>query len=125
MTRDQYRAYILSDAWKAQRDRLMAGKPRECVKCHKSIMETALDVHHMNYRNIHDVTPADVVYLCRPCHEAAESAKTNGNLRTPHTLAQLRAAITVKRQPNKAPKPYPGWVPSLYSIPRRKRRRYM
>ena len=62
--RDWYRnVYLKSEHW----DRLRRAKlfiDPECQRCGKP----ALDVHHIDYKNIFDVTLDDVESLCRPCH---------------------------------------------------------
>lgn len=113
MTKAEYYAYLQSEAWRLQRARLMQGKPKTCVKCGTGGRNIRLDVHHLNYRNIHDVRPEDVVYLCRICHKHVETAKEDGRLGNPHTLQQL---LTVQQ---------PGFIhyPAPPPSKRRKKKR--
>jgi hypothetical protein len=66
--RDWYReVYLLSDHWKDLRLRALnrCGKKQACKNCR---CRKNLDVHHLNYRNIYDVTVDDLEVLCRRCH---------------------------------------------------------
>lgn len=49
------------------------------------------DVHHMDYKQITDVTVHDLAVLCRGCHKLAERAKRIGYLRMPHDLNAIKA----------------------------------
>lgn len=70
--REWYRtAYLHSEHWKALRASKFNANP-SCERCGAR----ATDVHHVNYRNILDVTLADLLSLCRPCHE--EEHRING-----------------------------------------------
>lgn len=78
--RDWYReVYLMSDHWKDLRLRALhrGGKKQRCNRCG---FPDNLDVHHLNYRNIYDVTVDDLEVLCRRCHmiehgEAPKPAK--------------------------------------------------
>lgn len=70
--RDAYNAYLKSDEWKAQRQQAFAHWGKYCQCC---LTNKALHVHHLNYRNLHDVTPLDLMPLCEPCHDKAHSIK--------------------------------------------------
>lgn len=64
--REWYRTvYLNSEHWKTLRRTKLAEKPA-CEMCgHKD----HLDVHHVNYRNLFDVTTQDLLTVCRRCHE--------------------------------------------------------
>lgn len=56
--------YLSSDHWKALRSRKLSANP-VCECCGTS---KRLDIHHLNYRNLYDVTLDDLQTLCRRCH---------------------------------------------------------
>ncbi len=58
--------YLLSQHWKHLRGLVLKAPDPVCSDCEKT---KRLDVHHLNYRNIFDVTPADLQILCRRCHK--------------------------------------------------------
>ena len=65
--RDYYRkTYLKSDHWKA----LRASKLKQSPCCEKCGAKHRLDVHHLDYKNLYDVTLEDLMTLCRRCHEA-------------------------------------------------------
>jgi len=66
MTKEEYKEYLKTDDWKEKRQ----SKFHECNRwgcqiCHD---KTDLDVHHINYKNIFDVTNEDLILICRGCH---------------------------------------------------------
>lgn len=64
--REWYREiYLNSDHWKTLRELAFKAHGRRCERCRKSFQ---IDVHHLTYRNIFDVTAADLQVLCRRCH---------------------------------------------------------
>lgn len=64
--KDWYRTiYLFSDHWRDLRIRAFAVHGRKCHNCQSL---DNLDVHHLNYRSIYDVTAADLQVLCRACH---------------------------------------------------------
>jgi 5-methylcytosine-specific restriction endonuclease McrA len=65
--RRYYRSeYLKSDHWK----QLRANKLSITPYCEKCGVRRRLDVHHLNYRNLYDVSVSDLMTLCRRCHEA-------------------------------------------------------
>lgn len=65
--REWYRiVYLQSDHWKALSAAARNHHGKQCAKCPRT---KRLDVHHLNYRNIYDVTVDDLQVLCRPCHK--------------------------------------------------------
>jgi hypothetical protein len=65
--------YLLSDHWKALRAEALKLSTGHCADC--GMFAMSLDVHHLAYRNIFDVTTADLAALCRPCHDLRHSQK--------------------------------------------------
>lgn len=71
--RQWYRTiYLKSDHWKALRKAAKATHGKICACCSRT---ERLDVHHLNYKNIYDVTPADLQVLCRKCHAKEHGAE--------------------------------------------------
>ena len=65
-TRREYREeYLRSDEWREKR-RLFIEKHPVCEKCGN---RPTGDVHHLEYRNIVDVTDECMMGTCRECHE--------------------------------------------------------
>lgn len=85
-SRKEYRdEYLLSAEWSALR-RSALNLESKCYLCgHKG----SLDVHHMDYRNIVDVTLECLVALCRPCHSMVHDAIDMGLLEKKHTRQSL------------------------------------
>ena len=58
--------YLKSDDWKNLRLLRLLKSNYVCAIC--AVTSECLDVHHVNYRNLHDVQTTDLRALCRPCH---------------------------------------------------------
>lgn len=58
--------YLFSDHWKSLRLQAFKEGGRHCHRCPAT---THLDVHHLRYRRLYDVTVQDLQILCRKCHE--------------------------------------------------------
>lgn len=59
--------YLKSDHWQSLRLEKLANAGAKCCRCNH--VDISNDVHHLNYRNLYDVTLMDLVVLCRSCHE--------------------------------------------------------
>lgn len=71
---DSYQDYLLSRHWTEVRNRWRySGKPRFCVACNSSDYE----LHHQSYANLGIETLADLVPLCRTCHQHVHQAHGN------------------------------------------------
>lgn len=57
--------YLKTDHWRNLRSDKIRAVKGKCEKCLKSVR---LDVHHIQYRNLFDVTLSDLQALCRRCH---------------------------------------------------------
>lgn len=69
--KQRYRIYLNSEHWKNLRQEKLEKNPR-CEKCGRS---TCLDVHHLVYRDLYDVTLKDLQTLCRSCHNKEHEKK--------------------------------------------------
>jgi len=56
--------YIKTDHWKSLKNEKLSHQ-HFCEMCRKS---NNLDVHHLRYRNLYDVSIEDLKVLCRRCH---------------------------------------------------------
>lgn len=66
--REWYRqVYLKSEHWKKLRQAKLDFSGRNCEQCQTT---SDLDVHHIEYRSIYDVTIFDLQVLCRACHNA-------------------------------------------------------
>jgi hypothetical protein len=63
--------YLYSDHWKTLRKE----KLEQVSVCEKCGAINNLDVHHLNYRGLYDVTLEDLQVLCRDCHKIVHSIK--------------------------------------------------
>ncbi len=73
MNKQEYAAYLKSQHWiqlrEAKRDSCArTGTKNRCAICAST---ERIETHHLNYRNIYDVTTSDLRLLCRDCHQAA------------------------------------------------------
>lgn len=66
-----YNEYLKSAHWIAFRRRVK--KTRN--KCEKCGSKKRLNVHHLHYETLWNETEADVLVLCRVCHEIAHNIK--------------------------------------------------
>lgn len=60
----EYQEYLNSADWLAKR----LTKLRQNPKCEVCDSLKSLQVHHLNYRNLYDVQPTDLMTLCQTCH---------------------------------------------------------
>lgn len=58
--------YLHSEHWKTLRLHALDHHGRKCHNCQSTRF---LDVHHLRYSSIYDVTVDDLQILCRPCHD--------------------------------------------------------
>jgi hypothetical protein len=71
--REWYRkVYLHSDHWSELRSARLFAAGFQCEKCQKT---GTLDVHHLRYRSIFNVTVDDLQALCRSCHNAEHEDK--------------------------------------------------
>jgi hypothetical protein len=71
-----YDEYLRSDEWQQKR----TAKLRRCRRCAICGSVRNLDVHHLIYRHLFDVTLADLRVLCRRCHEVTHELTRRGLL---------------------------------------------
>ena len=78
MNKEQYREYLKSDDWKQKRSRKWEKSSKRCAIC--GSVEN-LDTHHLNYKNLFDVTNGDLKLFCRRCHYLAHDLMSQGKIK--------------------------------------------
>lgn len=63
----EYKEYLLSDAWRDKRQRVLARCGGMCEGCRKY---RATEVHHLTYKHVGNEFLFELVGLCKKCHEA-------------------------------------------------------
>ena len=61
-----YSEYLKSDGWKARRAAALKRADNHCAVCHTA---AGLEVHHNTYERLGHERAADLVVLCRTCHQ--------------------------------------------------------
>lgn len=77
-TRPEYHAYIVSKAWKRQAHAARVRAGFKCQLC--GAADRVLDVHHNTYARLGHEPAADLVVLCRECHDAHHLRQRNPRL---------------------------------------------
>jgi hypothetical protein len=69
-----YRRYILSDAWRVKKQRIIAQRGERCELCgHVG----GLQLHHLNYARLGRELDTDLQLLCTECHQTADSFRAS------------------------------------------------
>ena len=71
-----YDQYLKSEDW-LRKKYLKRLKRNNCAICNS---KKNLDVHHLNYKNLHNVEQSDLRVLCRRCHFLAHDLQKSGKL---------------------------------------------
>jgi hypothetical protein len=79
---------LKSEDWKNLRAAVLHRDDNKCVRCKKE--STANDVHHLQYRNLWDVKPSDLITLCRKCHELAHEVAEKLEVKTHNPMHKWR-----------------------------------
>ena len=61
-----YSEYLKTEGWKARRLKALDRAGNRCQVCHAA---AGLEVHHNTYERLGHERPADLVVLCRACHQ--------------------------------------------------------
>jgi len=61
--------YLFSPEWQRTRENALLAAGHECQKCGARGRGVTLDVHHLTYERLGDELPADLIVLCRGCHQ--------------------------------------------------------
>lgn len=84
-----YREYLKSEDWinKRYQKRLRQNRCAICASTEN------LDIHHLNYKNLVDVSMDDLRVLCRRCHFLAHDLHKAGKLKFRNTNANSRYTL--------------------------------
>jgi len=63
--RERYELYLQSDHWQSLRKLAFSAHGHNCENCKSS---KNIHVHHIQHRNLTDVSTEDLVVLCQDCH---------------------------------------------------------
>lgn len=70
LRRIPYRSgYLFSEAWRRTRESAILAAGHQCQKCGARGPGVTLDVHHLTYERLGDELAADLIVLCRGCHQ--------------------------------------------------------
>ena len=66
-----YRRYLNTEAWKLKSDKARAAADFRCqaVWNGEKCLNHATQTHHINYLNVFDEQPEDLMAICRSCHQ--------------------------------------------------------
>jgi 5-methylcytosine-specific restriction endonuclease McrA len=62
----RYQAYLQTKHWQDLKQRKFRESGGQCQHC--GSRKRPLDVHHLRYRSLYDVTTQDLLIVCRSCH---------------------------------------------------------
>lgn len=68
-----YAEYLKSDAWQTRRAAALRRAEHRCQVCGAA---ERLEVHHRSYERLGNERPADLVVLCRKCHQVFHDNRT-------------------------------------------------
>jgi HNH endonuclease len=98
--REQYEAYIASDAWKAKRKLAFATYGKVCARCGGE--RKTLHVHHRTYvRFGGDELVEDLEVLCIPCHEKHHGKKKVRKKAKAHAVVSIAVQQPEKKKRKK------------------------
>ena len=72
-----YSDYLKSEDWHTKRG-IKYSSGKGCAICSS---KDNLNIHHLNYRNLTDVSQSDLRILCRRCHKLAHNLYKKGKIR--------------------------------------------
>jgi 5-methylcytosine-specific restriction endonuclease McrA len=88
-----YESYLQSGTWHRLREQRMAHDDGRCFDC----QAPAVDVHHVRYeKEWGEETVADLVSLCRTCHDLRHADKPDALIRAVTALVQRHLANAKK-----------------------------
>ena len=101
---EQYRAYILSPAWRKRVAAALARASYKCERCERSRFSRKLEVHHKTYERFRAEIPDDLEVVCGECHKAADLERAE---RTADRRAQRQEAALWEARLD-------GWATKVY-----------
>ena len=101
VTRLEYKDYLKSEHWTFLRTKV-ALRDLMCVLCPKDKTKRTRDIHHLNYKEIYDVTVEDLIGVCRRHHKLIHKLTKKGEV---FTLDELKAVLVERKDSCGARKP--------------------
>ena len=74
--REKYAAYLLTDRWRAKREKVLLRDGYRCTACWDA---EATEVHHLTYAHIGDEPLFDLTSVCAACHRRITKMDRNGS----------------------------------------------
>lgn len=65
----EYNDYMLSDVWKAKRNKVLIRDNYQCQLCKTKLTTFTAHVHHKSYKYFGNEPLHHLITLCKPCHE--------------------------------------------------------
>ena len=93
--KDYYTWYLGTAAWKAQAQAARQRAGNRCAHCQARVR---LDVHHLTYERLGRERPADLIALCRRCHDRVHASQ---QVRPPRQVATAPRKPVQKYAPRK------------------------
>lgn len=87
MNKEQYKAYLQSEAWKERRKLCLEHYEYRCQVCGCTSWRRVVDVHHLHYKNVGSESNTDLVPLCCVHHAMIHNQSDGYNL---NVLQRLR-----------------------------------
>jgi hypothetical protein len=86
-----YLEYLQSDHWRNLRKAALATWGDRCCNC--SIPK--VDVHHLRYGNLYDVSTDDLMPLCRRCHDTVHASPRLRELLAGNTESHVKRSLVL------------------------------
>lgn len=98
---EKYKQYLLSDEWMNLKLDLFQKRGKKCERCNAKYN---LSVHHLNYDNIFNEEPNDLIILCDKCHKKEHNIvpiKIKGKIKYKKQLTLAQKVLYKKHKSNK------------------------
>ncbi|WBC28446.1 HNH endonuclease [Rhodobacteraceae phage LS06-2018-MD05] len=99
---NKYKEYLKSNEWAQLKIDLFKLRGYRCERCNN---KKKLQVHHLNYNNIFNEEPEDLIILCENCHKKEHKLFKNKKGKTIKILS-LAQKLELKKRNKKAYKSY-------------------
>lgn len=77
--RISYLCYLKSESWYKFREKIYKERGQKCERCGST---ENLQIHHLNYDNLYNEKPEDVMILCSKCHKKEYDNRDNPIIET-------------------------------------------
>ena len=75
MTKSEYKQYLKSKHWKNKKREFLSVQGKRSYACYLCHKRTKLEIHHITYENLGNEPLADLILLCRKCHQEVTFSK--------------------------------------------------